>query len=429
MDVLAEAQGRGRRAARGRRGPRASPPAAPRRWPHSSRPSPRSPSRREVQARRPTRGRGARAPRRRARPRAGVEGPRRHARGRARAGRRRGQGALRGIVERERVTVLVNPDDLEIVPRGDRGREGLARRHRPLRGRGRAPCGARRLHRAHAGRRCRRAGRDQARARSARSSPPRSGAHDPRVAADKTFVFSVMDAALDAVDADCDEAALAIREADLHRRTGRVVDLIGLIVEATGLEAEVGEVCTIETGRGRPSVPAEVVGFRAGRTLLMALGDADGHRPGRARDRLGAAAAGQRLRCAARPRARRSRAPAGRHGPDPGHAVAPGRGRAARSAVAPAHRRARVLGRARPRRAGALRPRPAPRHLRRLRRRQVVAAGHDRPVDLGRDQRDLPGRRARSRGPGVHAARPRSRGPRALGGRRARPPTSRRWCA
>ena len=69
-------------------------------------------------------------------------------------------------------------------------------------------------------------------------------------------------------------AEAAIRDADLHRRHGRVIDLIGLIVEATGLEAEVGEVCTINTGRGRAPVPAEVVGFRAGRTLLMALGDA-----------------------------------------------------------------------------------------------------------------------------------------------------------
>src|SRR3954451_543398 len=96
-------------------------------------------------------------------------------------------------------------------------------------------------------------------------------------------MFSLMESALDAVGADdslLDEATLAIREADLHRRTGRVVDLIGLIVEATGLEAEVGEVCTIATGRGRASVPAEVVGFRAGRTLLMALGDATGIGPG-----------------------------------------------------------------------------------------------------------------------------------------------------
>src|SRR6201991_566949 len=96
-------------------------------------------------------------------------------------------------------------------------------------------------------------------------------------------MFSLMDSALDAVGASddmLDEATLAIREADLHRRTGRVVDLIGLITEATGLEAEVGEVCTIETGRGRASVPAEGVGFRAGRTLLMALGDATGIGPG-----------------------------------------------------------------------------------------------------------------------------------------------------
>jgi flagellum-specific ATP synthase len=79
-----------------------------------------------------------------------------------------------------------------------------------------------------------------------------------------------------------EEATSAVRDADLHRRTGRVVDLIGLIVEASGLEASVGEVCTIEAGRGRASVPAEVVGFRAGRTLLMALGDATGIGPGAA---------------------------------------------------------------------------------------------------------------------------------------------------
>jgi flagellum-specific ATP synthase len=77
-----------------------------------------------------------------------------------------------------------------------------------------------------------------------------------------------------------DTATTALRDADLHRRHGRVRDLIGLIIEATGLEAEVGEVCSIETGRGRAPVPAEVVGFRAGRTLLMALGDATGIGPG-----------------------------------------------------------------------------------------------------------------------------------------------------
>jgi flagellum-specific ATP synthase len=78
-----------------------------------------------------------------------------------------------------------------------------------------------------------------------------------------------------------DRAADGLRQADLHRRHGRVSELIGLIVEATGLEAEVGEVCHISTGRRREPVPAEVVGFRAGRTLLMPLGDMHGIAPGR----------------------------------------------------------------------------------------------------------------------------------------------------
>ena len=71
-----------------------------------------------------------------------------------------------------------------------------------------------------------------------------------------------------------------VTRADLHRRRGRVCDLIGLVVEATGLEAEVGEVCDVQTSRSRPPVPAEVVGFRAGRTLLMPLGEMQGIGPG-----------------------------------------------------------------------------------------------------------------------------------------------------
>jgi flagellum-specific ATP synthase len=78
-----------------------------------------------------------------------------------------------------------------------------------------------------------------------------------------------------------ERASDELRQADLHRRHGRVSDLIGLIVEASGLEAEVGEVCHISTGRRRPSVPAEVVGFRGGRTLLMPLGEMNGIAPGR----------------------------------------------------------------------------------------------------------------------------------------------------
>ncbi len=77
-----------------------------------------------------------------------------------------------------------------------------------------------------------------------------------------------------------ERAAEAIREADLARRHGFVTNLIGLIIEATGLQAEVGEVCLVGTDRNRAAVAAEVVGFREGRTLLMPLGELHGIGPG-----------------------------------------------------------------------------------------------------------------------------------------------------
>ena len=82
------------------------------------------------------------------------------------------------------------------------------------------------------------------------------------------------------VGALLDRATEAVREADLARRHGFVSNLIGLIIEATGLQAEVGEVCLVGTDRNRAAVSAEVVGFREGRTLLMPLGELHGIGPG-----------------------------------------------------------------------------------------------------------------------------------------------------
>ena len=76
------------------------------------------------------------------------------------------------------------------------------------------------------------------------------------------------------------EATTALNSADLAQRHGFVSNLIGLIIEATGLPAEVGEVCHIHTDRGGAPVSAEVVGFREGRTLLMPLGELHGIGPG-----------------------------------------------------------------------------------------------------------------------------------------------------
>ena len=84
-----------------------------------------------------------------------------------------------------------------------------------------------------------------------------------------------------AADPTLERCFAAVGGADLALRRGRVSNLIGIVLEATGLQAEVGELCEIETGRTRPVVPAEVVGFRDGRTLLMPLGPLDGIGPGK----------------------------------------------------------------------------------------------------------------------------------------------------
>jgi flagellum-specific ATP synthase len=73
-----------------------------------------------------------------------------------------------------------------------------------------------------------------------------------------------------------------LQDEDLARRRGRVRDLIGLIIEATGLSVEIGEICLVGDGRDRPAVATEVVGFRGGRTLLMPLGELRGIGPGTA---------------------------------------------------------------------------------------------------------------------------------------------------
>jgi flagellum-specific ATP synthase len=61
--------------------------------------------------------------------------------------------------------------------------------------------------------------------------------------------------------------------------SGRVTDVIGLVIEATGPGAPVGSLCRI-SGRGGVTIPAEVVGFRGGRVLLMPLADTGGVAPG-----------------------------------------------------------------------------------------------------------------------------------------------------
>lgn len=71
-----------------------------------------------------------------------------------------------------------------------------------------------------------------------------------------------------------------VQDTPLVRNHGRVVQLIGLVIESEGPLAAVGEVCRIESPRHSGVTLAEVVGFRNNRVLLMPLGDTHGIHPG-----------------------------------------------------------------------------------------------------------------------------------------------------
>jgi flagellum-specific ATP synthase len=64
------------------------------------------------------------------------------------------------------------------------------------------------------------------------------------------------------------------------RNHGRVVQLIGLVIESEGPLVAVGEICRIESARHDGSTLAEVVGFRSHHVLLMPLGEVQGIHPG-----------------------------------------------------------------------------------------------------------------------------------------------------
>ncbi|MFH0920769.1 MAG: flagellar protein export ATPase FliI [Fibrobacterota bacterium] len=64
-----------------------------------------------------------------------------------------------------------------------------------------------------------------------------------------------------------------------YRINGKVSQVIGLVIEADGPTASIGEICDLEH-HGQPAGRAEVVGFKNNKTLLMPLGEMAGIRPG-----------------------------------------------------------------------------------------------------------------------------------------------------
>lgn len=76
------------------------------------------------------------------------------------------------------------------------------------------------------------------------------------------------------------QAFQRVRETHVLENRGRVVQLIGLVIESEGPLCAVGEVCRIESARHDGSTLAEVVGFRNHHVLLMPLGEIHGIHPG-----------------------------------------------------------------------------------------------------------------------------------------------------
>jgi FliI/YscN family ATPase len=79
---------------------------------------------------------------------------------------------------------------------------------------------------------------------------------------------------------DLSRYSQALTRLNTTRTSGRVIQVLGLTIQAIGLDCQIGEVCEIRTSR--ESLLSEVVGFQEDRVLLMPLGDMQGIQPGSA---------------------------------------------------------------------------------------------------------------------------------------------------
>jgi flagellum-specific ATP synthase len=70
-----------------------------------------------------------------------------------------------------------------------------------------------------------------------------------------------------------------LRQTTPYALTGRVQEMVGLVITSRGPESAVGRICEIEMPPPEGPITAEVVGFRQGEVLLMPQGEVRGIRP------------------------------------------------------------------------------------------------------------------------------------------------------
>jgi flagellum-specific ATP synthase len=79
---------------------------------------------------------------------------------------------------------------------------------------------------------------------------------------------------------DLNKYSKKLSRIDTLKASGKVTQIIGLVVEATGVQGSLGEVCHIISRNEDVEIKAEIVGFKENKVLLMPLGDLHGIGPG-----------------------------------------------------------------------------------------------------------------------------------------------------
>ncbi len=67
-----------------------------------------------------------------------------------------------------------------------------------------------------------------------------------------------------------------VRNAETIGHTGKIENIVGMSIEASGGKAAVGDICRIYNGESGGQIPAEVVGFKSDRILLMPYSEMKG---------------------------------------------------------------------------------------------------------------------------------------------------------
>lgn len=78
------------------------------------------------------------------------------------------------------------------------------------------------------------------------------------------------------VELDNSKLRQGIKINDFNTCLGKIEQIVGMTVEATGLDCNIGDVCNISIGSDGKEIPSEVVGFKNNKVLLMPYEDIDG---------------------------------------------------------------------------------------------------------------------------------------------------------